>query len=172
MRKDNFLQSKRTIVLMFTLYRNVTAYRWCDRFSVWCEVGTEATFLRPHPSSPRDHLEVPLGEKSPGGAGRYQRADTAAGIQTGFNSVRFPGRFFVIVPKDRIAYEMFRTHARAIFDPIESDRRSRFLFCRIFFDEPVSTSPENALGHRLRSIFRIGVFCKLVPTFPVNGSGF
>ena len=37
--------------------------------------------------------------------------------------------------------------ARALFDPMESDRRSSFLFGRIFFDEPVSTSSENALAH-------------------------
>ena len=34
--------------------------------------------------------------------------------------------------------------ARAHSDPIELDRRSSFLFGRIFFDEPVSTSSENA----------------------------
>ena len=32
---------------MFTLYRNVTAYRWCGRFFVWCEVGEIAQ--RRHP---------------------------------------------------------------------------------------------------------------------------
>ena len=37
------------------------------------------------------------------------------------------------------------TRARALCDPMESDRRSSLLFCRIFFDEPVSTSSENAL---------------------------
>ena len=34
---------------------------------------------------------------------------------------------------------------RVHFDPMESDRRSSFLFGRIFCDDPASTSPENAL---------------------------
>ncbi len=34
--------------------------------------------------------------------------------------------------------------SRAHSDPTESDRRSSFLLGRIFFDEPVSTSLENA----------------------------
>ena len=34
---------------------------------------------------------------------------------------------------------------RVHFDPMESDRRSSFLFGRIFCDEPASSSPENAL---------------------------
>ena len=36
--------------------------------------------------------------------------------------------------------------ARAHSDPMDSDRRSSLLFSRIFCDEPVSTSSENALG--------------------------
>ncbi|MCB1528515.1 MAG: hypothetical protein KDJ45_12545, partial [Hyphomicrobiaceae bacterium] len=36
--------------------------------------------------------------------------------------------------------------ARALFYPMESDRRSSFLFGRIFCDEPVATSSENALA--------------------------
>ena len=35
---------------------------------------------------------------------------------------------------------------RALFDPMESERRSKLLFGRIFYDEPGATSPENALG--------------------------
>ena len=34
--------------------------------------------------------------------------------------------------------------ARSLFDPMESDQRSSFLFGRIFFDEPLHTSSENA----------------------------
>ena len=40
----------------------------------------------------------------------------------------------------------FKTAPRAHSDPMESDRRSSFLFGRIFCDEPVSTSSENALA--------------------------
>ena len=36
-------------------------------------------------------------------------------------------------------------NSRAHSDPMESDWRSRFLCHRIFFDEPASTSSENAL---------------------------
>ena len=37
---------------------------------------------------------------------------------------------------------------RVHFDPMESDRRPKLLFGGIFFDEPVSTSSENALADR------------------------
>ena len=36
--------------------------------------------------------------------------------------------------------------SRANCDPMESDQRSGFLCGRIFYDEPVSTSSENAFG--------------------------
>jgi len=39
---------------------------------------------------------------------------------------------------------------------MESDRRSSFLFGRIFFDEPVSTSSENALDNACRAKVRSG----------------
>ena len=38
---------------------------------------------------------------------------------------------------------------------MESDRRSSFLFCRIFCDEPVSTSSENASSRPCREMFRL-----------------
>ena len=47
---------------------------------------------------------------------------------------------------DRLDLLANRAHKpRAHFDPMKLDRRSSFLFGRIFFDEPVSTSLENAL---------------------------
>ena len=47
---------------------------------------------------------------------------------------------------DPVEFGGFDERARAHSDPMESDRRSNFLFGRIFFDEPVSTSSENALA--------------------------
>jgi len=42
--------------------------------------------------------------------------------------------------------DRFAGGPRAHSDPMESDRRSSFLFGRIFCDEPASTSSENALA--------------------------
>ena len=50
-------------------------------------------------------------------------------------------------------------------DPMESDRRSSFLFGRIFCDEPVSTSSENALERIPIRWNRIGALASCLVAF-------
>ena len=56
---------------------------------------------------------------------------------------------------DPVEFGGFDERARAHSDPMESDRRSNFLFGRIFFDEPVSTSSENALAVSFQQVVRL-----------------
>ena len=56
-------------------------------------------------------------------------------------------------------------NSRAHSDPMESDWRSRFLCHRIFFDEPASTSSENALERIPIRWNRIGALAFCVIAF-------